>query len=801
MKFKIHFSLLLVFGLIAEAKAQVPTCVGTAGQVEWLVYQNISSTNLSKLYYAPSYPNSPDRVSFLSSLATPSQYNNDFGGLVRGFIIAPETGNYLFNVTGDDNSVFLLSTDTLRQNLVSRATIAGWTAESEFTKYTTQTSALISLVAGQYYYFEAIYKEGGGGDFIRIHWKIPSTIGGTTWQVIPSANIASQTCMPVCAAAGSSCDDGDPLTVNDRQDGNCHCMGTPNTLPSNCIGAQGSVKALYFDGITGNGIANLTGAAAYPLMPSRAEVLTTIVKPSGSFDNFGSRVRGYLRVPETGYYTFNITGNNQVRLLLGTADVPNATTDIIASINTFTNDTEHYKEAAQTSAPKLLTAGTFYSLELLHKDGTSSDGYAIYWRTAFKTDTVWRPLNAPYLYQYGCELACIPAGTPCNDGNANTFNDKYNASCACVGTPCADPTCSNALDYVPIEPCGPTDQQSNSPSEAWLSCTPAQSPNPIRGQSYWIQYDLGSPHALEGSQIWNYNAANATGQGFETVAVDYSTDGINWYQLGIYSWQEASGTGAYTGFQFSALNGIVARYLLVTALDNFANSNCFGLSEVSIQATNCPLVGQPCDDNNPLTTGDTYDYACQCNGISTAQNTCSIPTQTLAHIALNSGSYDAQTTIVSESLIEPAEKVRFIAGEKINLKSGFRAKSGSQFVAKIAVCAQDTTILPLARPTTDIAESEGLNNKTTTETTAKLRIYPNPTRNWTRIEYTVPTAGMVRLGVFNSTGQNVVWLIDGTAEAGEGYKEFPAHQLRAGLYHIVLRTEQGIVSEKLIVLE
>ncbi len=37
-----------------------------------------------------------------------------------------------------------------------------------------------------------------------------------------------------CPAAGTTCDDGDPKTINDVEDGNCNCAGTLTTLSINC---------------------------------------------------------------------------------------------------------------------------------------------------------------------------------------------------------------------------------------------------------------------------------------------------------------------------------------------------------------------------------------------------------------------------------------------------------------------------------------------------------------------------------------------------------------------------------------
>jgi hypothetical protein len=107
---------------------------------------------------------------------------------VRGYIRPQASGAYSFNLTGDDNTELFLST-TSEQNKIRRITyIQGWTSETEYNKYPTQTATNIQLVAGQLYYFELRHKEFGGGDGWRISWKTPSN---QTWTPIQSQFLAS----------------------------------------------------------------------------------------------------------------------------------------------------------------------------------------------------------------------------------------------------------------------------------------------------------------------------------------------------------------------------------------------------------------------------------------------------------------------------------------------------------------------------------------------------------------------------------------------------------------------------------
>ncbi|NJN35045.1 MAG: T9SS type A sorting domain-containing protein, partial [Saprospiraceae bacterium] len=107
---------------------------------------------------------------------------------VRGFIKPQATGNYAFNVTGDDHTELFLSTTTSTAQMRRIAFIQGWTNETEYHKYPSQTATNIALEAGKVYYFELRHKEGGGGDGWRISWNTSNATNN--WQPIQSQFLA-----------------------------------------------------------------------------------------------------------------------------------------------------------------------------------------------------------------------------------------------------------------------------------------------------------------------------------------------------------------------------------------------------------------------------------------------------------------------------------------------------------------------------------------------------------------------------------------------------------------------------------
>jgi CotH kinase protein/Ricin-type beta-trefoil lectin domain-like/HYR domain/Fn3 associated/PA14 domain/Secretion system C-terminal sorting domain/Divergent InlB B-repeat domain len=137
-------------------------------------------------------------VRTLSLFESPTFVADNFAARYRGIICAPETGNYTFYIASDNGGELFLSTD---ENIANKRRIAylnpcDWAIQREWTKYPTQKSASISLVAGQKYYIEAYFKEFGGGDNLAVGWQIPSN---SNIQVIPSSRF-SEYVAPVSTA-------------------------------------------------------------------------------------------------------------------------------------------------------------------------------------------------------------------------------------------------------------------------------------------------------------------------------------------------------------------------------------------------------------------------------------------------------------------------------------------------------------------------------------------------------------------------------------------------------------------------
>ena len=77
--------------------------------------------------------------------------------------------------------------------------------------------------------------------------------------------------------------------------------------------------------------------------------------------------------------------------------------------------------------------------------------------------------------------------------------------------------------------------------------------------------------------------------------------------------------------------------------------------------------------------------------------------------------------------------------------------------------------------------------------------YPNPFNPSTKVQFTIPENGNVRLRVYNVLGQEVATLFEGAAEAGNLYTaNFDASRMASGLYFSVLEFGNQRITHKML---
>jgi len=401
------------------------SCPGT-GKIRQEVWTGVSGTLISSIP-VNSVPNSTTDLTIFEG---PANIGDNYGRRIRGYVCAPVSGNYTFWISSNDKSELWLSTDENPGNKKLVASVSQYTDPRQWTKYASQQSLAISLVANRKYYIEALQKEGTGSDHIAVGWQLP---GGTLERPIPgmrlipfqdSGGIINPVITITSPTAGQSFPA--PATVNIAANAfistgsitkvefynGTSKLGEDTTAPYTFTWGNVSAgnytlisKALGSTGGTATASVNITvtaatscagtgkisreiwtgiqnnvvGAIPVNLPPNGTSELTIFEDPTNVGDNYGTRVSGYLCVPATGAYTFWISSNDNSELWLSTDDNP-LNKRRIAYVSGYTDPRQWTKYASQQSAPVNLVAAGKYYIEALHKEGVGSDHMAVGWQ-------------------------------------------------------------------------------------------------------------------------------------------------------------------------------------------------------------------------------------------------------------------------------------------------------------------------------------------------------------------------------------------------------------------------------------
>ena len=217
-------------------------------------YLELDGHGLAELRASPRFPGQPDLRLAFDETDLPDNVGDRYGVRLSGYLRAPATGEYRFNVTGDDQHELRLSTDTSAANLVRIAHAVHWSRPTEHDRRPTATSAPVSLTEDRLYYFEALAKERHGGDHLQVYWQPP---GASAWATIPSGQLV----FPIPGCPTEICgngidDDGDGVvdcpTVSGRVFEDLNYGGGPGrTYAEADASAQGSGWAAGAIGLSG----------------------------------------------------------------------------------------------------------------------------------------------------------------------------------------------------------------------------------------------------------------------------------------------------------------------------------------------------------------------------------------------------------------------------------------------------------------------------------------------------------------------------------------------------------------------
>lgn len=408
------------------------------GAISYAVYENLSGTALGGLTNATVFPRDASGEKLVGWFEGESDRGDNYGAVLRGYLIPPATGYYTFWIASDDNGDLWLSTSTNAAAVTRIASVSGSTSQREWTKYSSQQSAAISLVRGQAYYIEARVKEGTGNDNLAVAWQCTSN--GIAREVIPGRFLApyylnylphalsfavslhrdaiTGAQVGVVETTDANANDGHTFAITGGNASGLFTIdsatgvvrvadaaalqattqtnftlqitttdtGTPplsgvtnvtiNLVAPGVIAATRIQQEIWTGLGSGTAVSDLTNQARFPKRPDALRALTSFDTGENYGENYGSRVRAYLTPTSSGAYTFFIASDDSSQLRFGTNP---ATASVIASVSGSTDYQDWTASSSQKSAALSLVAGQAYYIEALQKEGTGGDHLSVAW--------------------------------------------------------------------------------------------------------------------------------------------------------------------------------------------------------------------------------------------------------------------------------------------------------------------------------------------------------------------------------------------------------------------------------------
>ena len=210
---------------------------------------------------------------------------------------------------------------------------------------------------------------------------------------------------------------------------------------------------------------------------------------------------------------------------------------------------------------------------------------------------------------------------------------------------------------------------------------------------------------------------------------------------------------------------------------------------------NCPDISNPGQED---ADGDGFGDECDC-----------LPNDPNDGDLINnddpivSGIYEANNSITSAGHVYNSAEVSFKAGMVIDLKTGFTAEVGSDFIAKIEACSTPSALVSNVENQIDVPRiADQSTEDFTINKDVVVKIYPNPFSDRTNIVVEIENGQYVDLSILNSIGTVVTKVLDQKfLDRGKYQFEVNGNNWKNGLYYALLKTDNETKVTKMIFLK
>ncbi|MFN0128741.1 MAG: PA14 domain-containing protein [Verrucomicrobiales bacterium] len=362
-----------------------------AGRHTWEIWHGLEGNDIASLTSSPRFPAEPDRQAYAAEVDY-SELGERYGSRLRGWLVPPVDGAYIFEAAGDNAVEVWISPSESPYEKRPVAEVAFWTQWRTSRVSTPQTSEPIPLQAGSRYYFEVLHKQGIREDSLSVYWTIPG-IGRTiiTSEYLlphqPSQDDGDDDDLPdswerdrgldPTVASGLHGSWGDPdgdglANLDEYQRG-------LDPLKADADGQPGLVSWEIWRDIPGDILSNLVQDARFPLQPTARQWRPRLESPYDVGEQFGARLRALLVPSRTGLHTFWLTGDNHSQLWLGTTE-RKFSKRLVGEVTAWVDPGQLDEQGSQRSRAIHLEEGQRYFIEVIYKEKTGQDHGAVYWQ-------------------------------------------------------------------------------------------------------------------------------------------------------------------------------------------------------------------------------------------------------------------------------------------------------------------------------------------------------------------------------------------------------------------------------------
>lgn len=363
------------------------------GKLAREVWLGINGGAVADLTQSERFYGEPDLYSLTDGAVSSVDFDDYFGERLRGWITPTVSGDYTFWISGDDSCELWLSPTASKFGKERVASLSKWSSPMEWTKFASQKSATVSLVAGQSYFIEILHKEVWYADHLAVAWTPPGGIRellpkAVLWPYLSDPEDTDMDDLPDAweIAHGFHVGDRGVEYPNERADADPDGDGFTNGFeavmnanPNVAEGMAGYWERSLWTGIWGDVVGDLDNSPRFYENPNLSDLVTSLdASPSVGGENCAYRFRGFITPAQSGTYEFRAAGDDGFEVWVS----PNASKfnrRLVAWSPHWVPEGEYGQNVTQQGKLSLQAGQPCY-VEILLKQGLGGSHVSLQWK-------------------------------------------------------------------------------------------------------------------------------------------------------------------------------------------------------------------------------------------------------------------------------------------------------------------------------------------------------------------------------------------------------------------------------------